>query len=80
MLPCDEIQDVQFWKEYHRTEGVLFLLHLIIPRNIVLVCPISDEVHFDHLIKAVPVSFLHCEISLLFVTNKYFMRGYFENI
>ena len=45
----------------------------------VSICPIIDDVKFDHLIKVVSTRFLYCEaIFSPFVINKYIMGTDFE--
>lgn len=42
----------------------------------ILICSIPDDIHFDHLIKTVPLRLLKCRFTLsLFVISKYFGGG-----
>lgn len=44
-------------------------------------CPIANEVNFDHMVTMIPVRFLHCEDTIIFFEiNKYIMRRYFETL
>ena len=46
-----------------------------------LVCPITSSVHFYHLVKAVSVRFLHCEITIaLFLISTNLMQRFFESL
>lgn len=36
------------------------------------ICPIPDGVNYDHLVKVIPMKFLHCEVNIsTLVINKY---------
>ena len=43
-----------------------------------LICPLTDDVHFDHPIRVMPASLLLCDIThFSFVINNYFIGRYF---
>ena len=60
-------QVVHLRQEHHRSDAVLF-------SHPSLICPLTDEIHFEPLIKTVSPRFLHCRVILFFlVVNKYFV-------
>lgn len=56
MFPYDSIQVMNFWQEYHRSNAE-FIASII--------CPITSDVDFDHLVKVVSARFLHCKVTIL---------------
>lgn len=37
-----------------------------------LICPLTSNVNFDHLVKVIPARFLHCEVNIYtLITNTY---------
>ena len=60
-----------FWQEFHRSDSLIFLLHLI-KWHAVLCLTITDGVNFDHIAKMVSAKLLHFKVTVLpFVINKY---------
>lgn len=58
---------------------MVFLLHTVW-WFMIFVCPITDDVSFDHLIRAVPARLLHCKVTLFLIVVKNFVRMYFETM
>ena len=64
MFLHDYIQVIHFWQDYSISDAVSFLVHSI-RRHIMSVCPIINNVNFDHLIKVVSAKFLQICVLLL---------------
>lgn len=47
----------------------------------IFICPITDDAHFDQLIKGMSARFCYCKVILSpFVVSKYFVEKHFETI
>lgn len=56
------IQVLCYWEDYHRSYAS-FLLHPV-RWHVTLICPITEDDVFDHLIKVMSVRLLHCVVTL----------------
>ena len=54
-------------QEYHRNDS-FFFSECHIRRHIMLICSLTDEWNFDHLIKLAFAQFLYCKVTI-FVCN-----------
>lgn len=64
-----------FWRNI--VEGILWSFHCTL-WFMIFVCPITYDVSFDHLVRAVQARHLHYKVTLFFIVVKNFVRMYFE--
>lgn len=68
MVSHDEIEITIFWQGYHRND-VTYAFSVC---HILIICLITGDVKFSHMIKVVSARSLHCKV--FFVNSKYVKR------
>lgn len=54
---------MHLWLECHSSDALFFLLHPV-RWYMIFICSISDDAHFDHLIKVVSAGIQYCKVIL----------------
>lgn len=70
---------MHLWQKYHRNDALFFSLSPIRQhRN--LMCPISDDVHLDSLVKTVSAKPLHCKLTIFTIFLSVIDKSFCVNI
>lgn len=62
MFPHELIQIMHFWQEYQRSNTIPVTVYSI-RMPMALICPITDIVNFNHLVKVMYMTFLYYQIK-----------------
>lgn len=72
---------IRFWLCIFGKITEMMLCSSLCPMRWHAICPIGDDIHFDHLSNVFSARLLHSKATLSsFVTNRYFVERIFETI